>query len=81
MSRRKREWLDQVMTRNITLHLKTDQTIEGLLVANYTDGVVLRSASLLNSGAPATPMAGEVYIPRSNVLMAQLEANGQTGSE
>lgn len=67
------EWLERVIAQKIIIHTKGDQSFEGLLVANLADGIVLRTALLLNSGADPTPMAGEVFIPRENVLLAQLE--------
>lgn len=69
-----RRWLNQVRTKKVTFHTKSDQSIEGLLFASYADGVVLRQASLLNSGAQPTQMAGEVFIPRDQILLAQLDS-------
>ena len=67
------EWLERVLTKKVIVHTKGDQSIEGLLVANYADGLLLHAPSLLNSGAAPTPMAGEVFIPRPNVLLVQLD--------
>ena len=66
-------WLDRVSARKVLVHLKTDQTIDGLLVWNLADGVVLRAASMVSAGGGSTPMAGEVFIPHENVLLVQHE--------
>lgn len=66
-------WLESVMTRRITVHTTTDQSIEGSLVATTSDGLVLRAAKLLGSGRESTAMAGEVFIPKTNVAFAQLD--------
>lgn len=67
------EWLERVTTKKIIVHQKNNASIEGLLVLNLRDGIVLRSASLLNSGAASTPMAGEVFIPREQIALVQLD--------
>ncbi len=66
-------WLTSVMTKRIIVHTKQDQSIDGSLVARMDDGIILRAARLLNSGANPTSMAGEVFIPRENVAFAQLD--------
>lgn len=66
-------WLKRVQTRKIIIHSLNDSSIEGLLVRSWHDGVTLRSASLLNSGSDPTPMAGEVFIPREQIALVQLD--------
>lgn len=66
------EWLARVTTKSVIVHQKGDTSIEGLLMLNLADGIVLRSASLLKSGAPSTPLAGEVFIPRTEIALIQL---------
>lgn len=66
-------WLESVLTKRIVVHLKNDQSIDGSMVAEMHDGVILRAARLLNDGAPATSMAGEVFVPRENVAFVQLD--------
>lgn len=69
----RRRWLKRTLTRKVILHLKNDTSIEGVLVAGYRDGVALRHARVLNSKAPATEMAGEVFVPREQIAFAQAE--------
>jgi hypothetical protein len=67
-------WLESVLSRRIIIHTTTNQSIDGSLVATTSDGLVLRAAKLLGQGSgQATPMAGEVFIPRANVAFAQLD--------
>jgi len=66
-------WLERVMKKRITVHTRQDQTIEGVLMEQAQDGVILRAAQLLKEGGKATPMAGETWVPRENVAFAQLD--------
>jgi len=67
------EWLESVMTKRLIVHLKNDLTIDGSLVARMDDGVVLRAARLLGQGTQPTPLAGEVFVPREQLLFVQLD--------
>ncbi len=71
--RSRQDWLSTVMTKRILVHTKGDMSIEGSLVAQMSDGIILRAAQLLNSGANPTSMAGEVFVPRENIAFAQLD--------
>lgn len=53
------------------VHTTDDQTIEGTLVADGTDGLVLTAATLHDADGPV-PMAGEVFIPRGRVSFVQV---------
>lgn len=66
-------WLDRVMKKRVVIHTKDDQSIEGTLMEQVEDGVILRAAKLLNPAGASTPMAGEVFVPRDNVAFAQLD--------
>lgn len=66
-------WIDSVVQKRLTVHLKNSLTIEGSLTSVMKDGIVLRAAKLLDDGGKATTMAGEVFIPRENVAFAQLD--------
>lgn len=66
-------WLDRVMRKKIVLHTLNDQSIEGVLMEQTADGIIMRASSLLGSDGKRTPMAGEVFIPRENVAFAQLD--------
>lgn len=66
-------WLERVLKKRIVLHTRLDQSIEGVLMEQTADGVILRASKLLGENGKATPMAGEVWVPRENVAFAQLD--------
>jgi small nuclear ribonucleoprotein (snRNP)-like protein len=66
-------WLARVLKKKIVVHLKNDQSIEGVLMEQTQDGVILRAAALLGNDGKRTPMAGETFVPRENVAFAQLD--------
>lgn len=66
-------WLERVMKKRIVLHTRNDQSVEGVLMEQTPDGVILRASRLLGEDGKATAMAGEVWIPRENVAFAQLD--------
>lgn len=66
-------WLDRVLKKQIVVHTVQDQSIEGVLMEATVDGVILRAARLLDSGGKGTSMAGEVWVPRTNIAFAQLD--------
>jgi small nuclear ribonucleoprotein (snRNP)-like protein len=66
-------WIDSVIQKRLIVHLKDGTTIQGSLSTVMKDGVILRAAAYLNPGSSATPMAGEVFIPRENVAFIQLD--------
>ena len=66
-------WLERVLKKRIVLHLVNDQSIEGVLMEQTRDGVILRASKLLAAGGKETPMAGETFVPREQVAFAQLD--------
>lgn len=70
---RRSRWLKSVTAHKVLVHQTNDASIEGLLVRDWADGITLRSASALKSGADATPLAGEVFIPHEKVALIQFE--------
>lgn len=66
-------WLESVLKKRIIVHTRQDQSIEGTLMEQTADGIIMRASSLLGSDGKRTPMAGEVFIPRENVAFAQLD--------
>lgn len=68
-----RRWFSRVLKKRIVVHLKNDQTIQGVLMEHTRDGVILRAAELLGANGLKTSMAGESFIPRENVAFAQLD--------
>lgn len=68
----RRSWLKQTTGRTILLHLKDADSIEGILLGEYEDGLLLRHATMHKSGGGiGTEMAGEVFVPRTQVVLAQ----------
>ena len=67
------EWLQKVLRKKIVVHLKNDQSIEGVLMKQTQDGVILRAAVLLGDDGKRTSMAGETFTPRENIAFAQLD--------
>jgi hypothetical protein len=68
----RRSWLKQITGRTILLHLKDADSVEGILIGEFSDGVTLRHAKMLKPGSPqATEMDGEVFVPRDQVVLAQ----------
>lgn len=66
------EWLSRVTTRKILFHLRNNTSVEGFLKSNHSDGVVLLSPAMRVPDADPVQMGGEVFIPRANILLAQL---------
>lgn len=73
LSAPKPTWLDRVMRKRIIVHTRQDQSIEGTLMEQTEDGLILRAAKLLLPDGKATSMAGECFVPRENVAFAQLD--------
>lgn len=71
--RETRNWLDVVLRKRIIVHLKNDQSFDGSLVDVMDDGIILKAARMLNSGAAPTDMRGDLWLPRENVAFAQLD--------
>jgi hypothetical protein len=66
-------WLDRVMKKKILVHTRQDQSIEGVLMEQAVDGIILRASALLGENGKRTTMGGEVFVPRENVAFAQLD--------
>lgn len=64
-------WFDRMRRRRIIVHTYSGNTYEGALWLTDRDGVTLRDASLVEDGGRKTPLAGEVNIPRSEVIFNQ----------
>lgn len=68
-----RAFLPTVIGRVVFVHTSDDQTYEGVLTEEHTDGLVLHVAKLHTSNADnPVPMAGQVFIPRANLRLLQL---------
>jgi hypothetical protein len=67
------DWLASVTGRRIVVHITEPpetRSIEGLLVLVAPDGLVLRTAKLLDESRPL-PLGGETWVPRNRVLFVQ----------
>ncbi len=63
-------WLASVTLRRIIVHTKDDRSIEGLLLEELPDGIVLKAAKLLEEKS-TVPLAGDTWIPRHQVSFVQ----------
>lgn len=66
-------WMTRIMKKKAIFHLSTGQSIEGVLMEQTQDGVILRAADLLLDDGKRTKMAGEVLIPEKQIVFAQLD--------
>lgn len=66
-------WFERVSKKRIVVHLRNDQSIEGVLWEHTLDGVILRAAKLLGNDGKQTPIAGETFVPREQVAFAQID--------
>lgn len=69
--RRKDGWLDAVTLRKVMVHLDSGTSIEGLVAASTSDGVVLRAAVLHDQHEQPAEMDGETWVPRERIIFAQ----------
>ncbi len=58
--------------RSVILNLKSGEALSGALWQSRGPWLTLRRASLLQAGAPATPIDGEVVVSRDNVAFTQV---------
>lgn len=72
---RRKSWLADASRRRIVVHCKSDETFDGIFEAEYRNGVLLRSVSLVESPSKSTPLPGEVRIHRDNVRFVQFPDN------
>ncbi len=67
-----KSWFKAVTGHRVLLHLKDDNSIEGVLVDRpYRDGLALRGAELRVGQNSPTTMGGEVFVPRENIAFVQ----------
>lgn len=65
-----KRWVRKAVGRRILVHTKDEQTVEGILVLQGRDGLLLNVAKLYSSDGEV-PMAGDVFVPRENVALIQ----------
>lgn len=63
-------WLERKIRHRIIVHTIDERSYEGLLELTAEDGVILVGTRMLTEGG--MQVAGEVFIPRSQVLFVQL---------
>lgn len=61
-------WLESVTRRRLLVQTRDGQTIDGQLVRNDADGIVLQPAKL---DSLDRPLAGEVWIPHNRIAWVQ----------
>lgn len=66
----RRRYLRTLRDRTVLVHT-SDQTVEGVIVQDAVDGIVIRAAKLHSDGS-VVGMAGDVLIPRDKVLLVQV---------
>jgi hypothetical protein len=64
-----RRWTKHRLRNRVFVHTKDDQTIEGVIVAEWADGIQLGDARF--HGDKPVPMAGETFVPHTNVAFIQ----------
>lgn len=67
----RRSWLKGQTGRTLLVHLKDADSIEGILMGVYEDGIAFRHARMLKAGGQATEMAGEPFVPWAQLVIAQ----------
>lgn len=70
MRRKDPRWLEKVTGRSVLIHTRDERTVEGVITAAYEDGVLVGAAKLHGDG-PVVPMAGDVFVPRGNIVLVQ----------
>ena len=66
----RRKWLPHRRGRRVIVHDARDNvSIEGVLVFDGADGLVLRTAKILEGGG--TELKGETFVPRDRVSFIQ----------
>lgn len=63
-------WLEKAIHRRIIVHTVAGSSIEGTITVAADDGLVLWAARMLADPKPVD-LAGEVFIPREQVLIVQ----------
>ena len=66
-----RAWTRVVARRRVIVNT-SDHALSGILYKQIGPLLVLRDASMLTPGGPATPISGEVIVERSKVEFVQV---------
>lgn len=61
---------DSLISRSVAVHTCDERTLRGVLVAVYSDRIVLRDAAYADGGA-LHPLGGAQHVPMSNVSFIQ----------
>jgi hypothetical protein len=73
--RRRRSRFAEVVRSSVVLHLDTQETIAGYLLAEYDDVLALAHARILTEArGAAIPLDGEVVVPLARIKHAQIDA-------
>jgi hypothetical protein len=55
----------------VRVHTTDERTIQGVVVSQRGEYIVLGAAQIVNRQAAATDLSGTVYVPKSRVLFVQ----------
>lgn len=66
----RRRYLPRIVRERVAVHTTDGRTIEGILVGEYRDAVVIRHGRYLHEDG-AEPLEGDVVIPLERVSMLQ----------
>lgn len=67
---RRRRYLPSLRDRTVLVHAG-ERTIEGVIVQDAVDGLVVRAAKLHTDGQ-VVGMAGDVFVPRDTLVLVQV---------
>lgn len=66
---RTKRWLQAVDLRAVIVHLDNDSSMRAVLAGSDDDGLLLKAVTIL--GANPVEVAGDVWVPRANVVFIQ----------
>jgi hypothetical protein len=66
-----RRWIKSRISTRLLVHTTSDDSVEGVLVIEARDGLVLGDADLLTADGRRIQIAGRAFIPRETVVMIQ----------
>lgn len=69
-------WLKRQTARPVIVSA-TEFSVSGLLAEAADDGLLIRAAEVTRPGEPPVQVAGEVFVPRSQVLLVQVLGEGR----
>lgn len=68
-----KRWLKKKVRSRVSVITHESTTFSGLLLGEYTDGVVLTGVTYYAEDGTPTPLSGEILVPRGTVAFVQHE--------